>query len=157
MKGEFYVFFAFVASGVLWSGNAFFLRDDFSSLHKALKNCNQSKNIMKIKLELPYIRESYVCVWLCILVLQMQVEARLQSIYYSAKLIFLRPPGAVFQTLTCLGMAWFIAWRLRCPFLEEYRRGPRHFWSHWGAKFLRLKKTLWQTLVFVGHQTNTSW
>ena len=34
------------------------------------------------------------------------------------------------QGLACSGRARFIAWRLRCPFLKECRRGQRNFWSH---------------------------
>ena len=33
------------------------------------------------------------------------------------------------QALNLLGGARFIAWSLRRLFLEEYRRGPRHFWK----------------------------
>ena len=29
-----------------------------------------------------------------------------------------------------LGKIWFIIWRLRCLFLGECQRGPRHFYSH---------------------------
>ena len=32
------------------------------------------------------------------------------------------------QALTLLGGAMFIAWSLRCPFLEECRQGSMHFW-----------------------------
>ena len=38
--------------------------------------------------------------------------------------------GPSYQALTLLGLSLrFIAWRQRRPFLEEYRRSPRHFWS----------------------------
>ena len=33
------------------------------------------------------------------------------------------------QALTLLGGARFITWCLRRPFLDEYRRGQRHFWA----------------------------
>ena len=35
--------------------------------------------------------------------------------------------------LTLLGRARFIAWDTRRPFLGEYRRRLRHFWSRWGC------------------------
>ena len=39
----------------------------------------------------------------------------------------LRDPSP--QALTLLGGVRFIAWRLRRPFLGEWRRGPRHLWE----------------------------
>ena len=38
--------------------------------------------------------------------------------------------GPCSRTLTLFEGATFIAWHLRHPFLEECRRGKRHFWSH---------------------------
>ena len=55
----------------------------------------------------------------------------------------LKSQGAVSQALTVFGRARFIAWRLRCTFLGEYRRGQRHFWKH-------LKKALCHTVPFGG-------
>ena len=37
--------------------------------------------------------------------------------------------GVFSPALTLLGGAGFIAWRLRCLFLVECQRAPRHFWS----------------------------
>ena len=39
------------------------------------------------------------------------------------------PQGAVPWVLTLSGGARFIAWRLRHPFLREWRRDQRHFWE----------------------------
>ena len=41
----------------------------------------------------------------------------------------LEPQETVSQALTLLGVARFIAWRLKRPFLGECRRSSRHFWS----------------------------
>ena len=58
------------------------------------------------------------------------------------------------QVLTCLSRAWFIPLHLRCPFLRECWRGPKHFWSWWvclgyePAPAPTLKKALYHTLAW---------
>ena len=60
------------------------------------------------------------------------------------------------QVLTLFGEVWFIAWRLRCPFLGECRRGLRYFWKCWArsdygpAPGPTLKKALCHTLPVGG-------
>ena len=44
--------------------------------------------------------------------------------------------------LTLFGGVGFIAWRLKCPFLGQYRRGPRTFWKCQPCTRTHLKKPL---------------
>ena len=46
-----------------------------------------------------------------------------------SRLAFPEPQGTVPQTLTLLGGAGFIAWRLKHPFLGKCWRGLVHFWK----------------------------
>ena len=51
-----------------------------------------------------------------------------------------RASGTRPQALTFLGRARFIVWLLRCLFLGELRRDPRHFWNCW-ACLIRMTNT----------------
>ena len=46
---------------------------------------------------------------------------------------FLEPQGAVPRAVIISGVASFIVWNLRHPFLGDCRRGTRHFWNGWAC------------------------
>ena len=57
------------------------------------------------------------------------------------------------QALICSVGACFIAWRVRCPYLGECRRGPRHIWNRraclndGSTPSFHIKKALYHTLA----------
>ena len=69
--------------------------------------------------------------------------------------------GPSFQALTLLRGAWFIAWRLMCPFLGECWWGLKHFWSchaslgYGPASRPTLKKPCAILGCLVGYMTNS--